>query len=142
MERGENDKVMDFVAENDLKERGKIRIVLCPNAELGVGGNDHLVRLQFIRAKIAVGNAFFVEVIGHSQGRVLGKAFVAVFSIYQIKGFPRTGGQRGDFVDGSGGLAAAAGSGDKVQSAAAKTGRVQHVREEFAVFHTDKISPF
>ena len=40
MERGENDKVMDFVAENDLKERGKIRIVLCPNAELGVGGND------------------------------------------------------------------------------------------------------
>ena len=79
---------MGFVADNNLKVCGKVRIVLHPHTKLGVGGD-----YDFFRRKFSPGDAasrcFCKEGIGQSQGFVLRQAQIAVLSIDQKQSFAR-----------------------------------------------------
>ena len=84
----ENDDVMCFVADDDLKVCGKGRVILYPHAKLGVGGD-----YDFFRRKFSPGDAaacrFCKEGIGQGQGFVLRQTQVAVLGVNQEKGFAR-----------------------------------------------------
>ena len=79
---------MGFVADDDLKVCGEVRIVLYPYAELRVGGNYDFFRRQFSPGD-AKARRFGKEGIGQRQGFVLRQAQIAVLGVDQKQGFAR-----------------------------------------------------
>ena len=85
---GENNDVMGFVADDDLKVGGKVRITLDPYTELGISGYYNFLWRQFSPGD-AKARRFGKEGIGQRQGFVLRQAQIAVLSVDQKQGFTR-----------------------------------------------------
>ena len=61
---------MGFVADDDLKVCGKVRVILYPRAKLGVGGDYSFLRRQFSPVDAAA-RRICKEGIEQSQGFIL-----------------------------------------------------------------------
>ncbi len=111
----EHHDVVGFVADDDLKAGGKIRVVLHPHTELRVGGYHDFVRDIFDGGKGCAARQGFKEHIGHCQGFILCQAQIAVLRINKEQGF--TGGrcQGSNNIDSGGSFAAAARGDDEVE---------------------------
>ena len=79
---------MGFVADNNLKVCGKVRIVLHPHTKLGVGGDYSFLRRQFSPVDAAA-RRICKEGIEQSQSFILRQAQIAVLGVDQKQGFTR-----------------------------------------------------
>ena len=81
---GENDDVVGFVADDDLKVGGEVRIVLHPHTKLGVGGDYSFLRRQFSPVDAAA-RRICKEGIEQSQGFILRQTQIAILGVDEKK---------------------------------------------------------
>ena len=84
---GEDHDVVGFVADDDLKAGGKIRVVLHPYTELGVGGYHDFVRDILGGGKGCAARQGLKEHIRHRQGFILCQTQIAVLRINKEQSF-------------------------------------------------------
>lgn len=79
---GEQNDVVCFIADDDLKVCGKVGIVLYPDAELRVGGYDRFVgAVFFAKWQMGCARVLLKKYIGARQGFVLRQTQIAVLSV-------------------------------------------------------------
>lgn len=83
---GEDDDVVGFVADDDLKVGGEVGVLLYPYAKLSVGGGYDFFGRKFSPGD-AVSRRFRKERIGEGQGFVLCQTQVAVLGVNKEQGF-------------------------------------------------------
>ena len=87
-ESREHHDVVGFVADDDIKTSGKGWFAADPHTELGVSGNNDFVWKVFLaEGEVCCARIHFKEGVGHREGFVHRKAFVAVAGINEEQGF-------------------------------------------------------
>ena len=83
---GEQNDVMRFIADDDLKVCGKVGIVLYADAELRVGGYDRFVgAVFFAKWQMGCARVLLKKYIGARQGFVLCQTQIAVLGVDEKK---------------------------------------------------------